>query len=109
MLPPGSKDVAIYNSSINGNDYSGTLEEAGAYTIRVYLMRNEARRGVQAAYTLNVGIADAAASGDTKVAGTKFHATGHQMPKARPLVPAKKPGPGLRRKHRRTYAEALSK
>jgi hypothetical protein len=39
----------------------------------------------------------------------KFHATGHQMPRAKPLVPAKKPGPGLRRKHRRTYAEALGK
>jgi hypothetical protein len=39
----------------------------------------------------------------------KFHATGHQLPRAKPLVPAKKPGPGLRRKHRRTYAEALSK
>jgi hypothetical protein len=39
----------------------------------------------------------------------KFHATGHQLPRAKPLLPAKKPGPGLRRKHRRTYAEALSK
>jgi hypothetical protein len=39
----------------------------------------------------------------------KFHATGHQLPKPKPFVPAKKPGPGLRRKHRRTYAEALSK
>jgi hypothetical protein len=26
----------------------------------------------------------------------KFHATGHQLPRAKPLVPAKKPGPGLR-------------
>lgn len=79
VLPPGSKDVAIYNSSIDGNDYSGTLEKAGAYTIRVYLMRNEARRGVRADYKLNVGITGAAASGDAKVAGTKFHATG-QLP-----------------------------
>jgi len=39
----------------------------------------------------------------------KFHATGHQMPKPKPLLSAKKPGPRLRRKHRRTYAEALSK
>jgi hypothetical protein len=39
----------------------------------------------------------------------KFHSTGHQMPRAKPLVPAKKPGPKLRRKHRRTYAEALAK
>lgn len=79
VLPPGSKDVATYNSSVGGNDFSGTLEKAGTYTIRVYLMRNEARRGVQADYTLNVGITGAAASGDAKVAGTKFHATG-QVP-----------------------------
>jgi hypothetical protein len=39
----------------------------------------------------------------------KFHATGHQIPRAKPLVPAKKPGPKLRRKHKRTYAEALTK
>ncbi|MBN2466317.1 hypothetical protein JXD38_11920 [candidate division WOR-3 bacterium] len=39
----------------------------------------------------------------------KFHATGHQMPKTEPLAPAKKPGPKLRRKRKRTYAEALAK
>jgi hypothetical protein len=39
----------------------------------------------------------------------KFHSTGHQMPRAKPLVPAKKTGPRLRRKHKRTYAEALRK
>ncbi|WP_374536460.1 hypothetical protein [Chitinimonas taiwanensis] len=58
VLPPGSKDVAIYNSSVNGNSWSGTLEQAGAYTLRVYLMRNEARRGTAAPYTLTVGIVD---------------------------------------------------
>lgn len=79
VLPPGSKDVAIYISSINGNDWTGPLEQAGVYTIRVYLMRNEARRGTAAPYTLTVGITGAAAGGDAKVAGTKFHATG-QVP-----------------------------
>lgn len=59
LLPPGSKDVAIYNSSINGNEFSGTLDKAGVYTLRVYLMRNEARRGTQADFTLNVGISGA--------------------------------------------------
>jgi hypothetical protein len=39
----------------------------------------------------------------------KFHATGHQMPRAKSIMPEKKPGHRLRRKHRRTYAEALSK
>jgi hypothetical protein len=35
----------------------------------------------------------------------KFHAVGHQMPKRKPIAP----GPRLRRRRRRTYAEALSK
>jgi hypothetical protein len=76
VLPPGSKDVALYNSSVNGNEYAGTLDKAGTYTIRVYLMRNEARRGTKADFTLNVGITGANAPVDAKVPGTKFHATG---------------------------------
>ena len=39
----------------------------------------------------------------------KFHAVGHQMPRRRPVAPEKRPGPGLRRKRKRTYAQALSK
>jgi hypothetical protein len=39
----------------------------------------------------------------------KFHACGHQLPRRRPIVPEKKPGPGLRRKRKKTYTEALSK
>jgi hypothetical protein len=39
----------------------------------------------------------------------KFHACGHQLPRRKPLVSKKKPGPGLRRKSKKTYAEALSK
>jgi hypothetical protein len=39
----------------------------------------------------------------------KFHACGHQLPRRKPLVSEKKPGPGLRRRRKRTYAEALSK
>lgn len=76
VLPPGSKDVAIYNSSINGNTWSGPLDQAGVYTVRVYLMRNEARRGTTAPYTLTVGITGAGHGRDAKVAGTAFHATG---------------------------------
>lgn len=76
LLPPGSRDVALYNSSIGGNDYTGTLEQAGVYTLRVYLMRNEARRGVQADYTLTLTLHGAPSAGDARVAGTRFHATG---------------------------------
>jgi hypothetical protein len=39
----------------------------------------------------------------------KFHACGHQLPRRRPIAPEKKPGPGLRRKRKMTYREALSK
>lgn len=77
LLPPGSKDEAIHIGSTSGNDFAGTLGVGGEYTIRVYLMRNEARRGVQANYTLNVGIGGAAGTGDAKVAGTPFNATGN--------------------------------
>jgi hypothetical protein len=35
----------------------------------------------------------------------KFHAVGHQLPKPKPIAPA----PRLRRRHRRSYAQALSK
>jgi hypothetical protein len=39
----------------------------------------------------------------------KFHACGHQLPRRKPLVTKTKPGPGLRRKSKKTYAEALTK
>jgi hypothetical protein len=39
----------------------------------------------------------------------KFHACGRQLPRRRPLAVEKKSGPGLRRRRKKTYAEALSK
>jgi hypothetical protein len=39
----------------------------------------------------------------------KFHACGHQLPRRKPLVTKTKPGPGLRRKSKKTYAKALKK
>lgn len=36
--------------------YDGVLPVNGTYTIAVYLMRNEARRGTNTSYTLHVGI-----------------------------------------------------
>ena len=38
LLPPGSDNVAVYNSSVDGNKYNGTAEKKGEYTVRVYLM-----------------------------------------------------------------------
>lgn len=85
VLPPGSKDVGIYNSSTDGNELTTTLPSDGEYTIRVYLMRSAARRNEVSNYTLNVGItgkpgkaADLgrAPASDAKLKGTPFHATG---------------------------------
>ena len=36
--------------------YTGVLPTDGTYTIAVYLMRNEARRGTNASYKLHIGI-----------------------------------------------------
>lgn len=55
LLPPGS-DEALFVGSTLGNHYSGVLPADGMYTIRVYLMRNAARRNETARYTLKVGI-----------------------------------------------------
>lgn len=77
ILPPGSNDVAIYNSSNGGNSYSGVLDQSGNYKIRVYLMRSDARRNVTANYKLSIAITGAIASSkDAKVAGTDYNATG---------------------------------
>jgi hypothetical protein len=88
VLPPGSKDVAIFVGSTDGNEWMGPLPADGEYTIRVYLMRSAARRNEAAQYTLTVGITGSAAAsaalgaapaGDAKVKGTPYHATG-QVP-----------------------------
>jgi hypothetical protein len=56
ILPPGA-DVAIFVGSTAGNRFEAELPADGMYTIRVYLMRNVARRNETAHYTLKVGIA----------------------------------------------------
>lgn len=81
VLPPGSKDVAVFVGSTSGNEWSGPLDADGEYTVRVYLMRNAARRNEHADYKLTVGITGSAASTvrstDAKVPGTPYHATGN--------------------------------
>lgn len=52
ILEPGSNDEAIYNSSINGNSYTGKLEQTGDYKIRVYNMKGNKA----SAFTLNVSV-----------------------------------------------------
>ncbi len=54
---------ALFVGSINGNHFKAALPADGAYTIRVYLMRNAARRKETANYTLTVGITNETGSG----------------------------------------------
>jgi hypothetical protein len=57
ILPPGSTDVAIYNSSIDGNDATGIkLPKSGDYVIRVYLMGADADGGATVPFTLSMAI-----------------------------------------------------
>lgn len=71
VLPPGSNDVAVFVGSTDGNDWTGKLEADGTYTIRVYLMRNAARRNESANYTLTVGITGVPAKGASGAVGAK--------------------------------------
>lgn len=55
VLPPRGEE-AIFNGSIKGSRFDGRLSQSGDYRVRVYLMRNAARRGETASFTLNIGI-----------------------------------------------------
>ncbi|MBW6532631.1 hypothetical protein KZ820_17960 [Sphingomonas sp. RRHST34] len=55
VTEPG-KDEALFNGSVAGNKFGGTLPSTGTYTVQVYLMRNAARRGETAAYTLTIAV-----------------------------------------------------
>lgn len=79
LLPPGSKDVAMYVGD-SGQEIKRVLPTDGDYTIRVYLVRAAARRNEASDYTLNVAVtgdplAPIAASKDALVPGTNFHAS----------------------------------
>lgn len=75
VLPPGSEDEAIYNSSNGENKFTTTLSASGTYKIRVYLMRSAARRNESSKFTLTVSVTGGN-SGDAKVSGTNYNATG---------------------------------
>ena len=60
VLPPGD-ETAIFVGSTSGNHFAGTLPTNGDYTVRVYLMRNAARRNEMANYSINFKITGGAA------------------------------------------------
>ncbi|WP_127595401.1 SH3 domain-containing protein [Nitratireductor alexandrii] len=55
LLPAGS-ETAIHVGSSSGDSFAGMLPQDGDYRIRVYLMRNAARRDEEADYALSIGI-----------------------------------------------------
>jgi len=80
VLPPGSADVAMHVGQ-DGEAFTGMLPTDGDYTVRVYLMRNAARRNEASDYTLTISVTGKAlaplpASQDALLPGTKFHASG---------------------------------
>lgn len=79
VLPPGSP-AAIFIGASSGNRFEGVLPADGVYTVRVYLMRNAARRNETSTYTLEVGITGkrkkgAATSTTSSVADASFDRT----------------------------------
>ncbi len=79
VLPPGSKDVAMYAGQ-TGEDFTGMLPSDGDYRIRVYLGRAAARRNESSNYTLTISVTGKAlaplpASQDAVLPGTPFHAS----------------------------------
>ena len=77
--PPGS-EMSMFIGSTSGARFSGVLPVEGDYTVRVYLMRNAARRNELANYTLTLSLTGkplvaTPAAKDALIPGTLFHAS----------------------------------
>jgi hypothetical protein len=57
VTAPGT-DTALFIGADQGNHFSGSLPTDGTYKVLVYLMRNEARRGESADYSLSFSITE---------------------------------------------------
>ena len=64
VLPPDD-ETALFVGSVSGNSFNGALPRDGEYTVRVYLMRNAARRNESARYTVNFTMASSKAVSGT--------------------------------------------
>jgi hypothetical protein len=84
ILAPGETETALFVGSVSGNQFEGRLPATGDYRIRVYLMRNAARRGETADYRLEMIVSGGggaatqlpASPPDGFVAGDFFEVTG---------------------------------
>ena len=56
VLPPGSDDVAIYNSAGLGNSTTVQLPESGDYTIRVYQLGDDADTDKTKGFNIDLSI-----------------------------------------------------
>ena len=53
LTEPDSEE-ALFNGSMKGNEYSGSVSKAGTHVAQVYLMRNAARRNETCRYSLTI-------------------------------------------------------
>jgi len=79
VLPPND-ETALFVGSSSGNHFADALPKDGEYTIRVYLMRNAARRGEKTDYTIDFKVtgnkAAQASTTGVDLGPTKFDASG---------------------------------
>jgi len=73
ILEPGENEAAMFIGSTSGNEYKGKLPKSGKYKIRIYLMRNAARRDEVAKYTLKMKV-----TGDAEKAGASSNKPEHK-------------------------------
>ena len=81
IMEPGEEFEAVYNGSINGNQFEGTTAKSGDYRIRVYMMRSAARRNETASYRLEMIVSGSGSDSNTSMdnagaAGNNYNATG---------------------------------
>jgi hypothetical protein len=57
VTAPGT-ETALFTGADRGNHYSGSLPKDGTYKVLVFLMRNEARRGESADYSISFSITE---------------------------------------------------
>lgn len=81
IMEPGEAYVAVYNGSVNGNQFEGVTAKSGDYRIRVYLMKGAQNTSANYRLEMIVGgsgdSGNSVTSGDATVAGTDFNATGN--------------------------------
>ncbi len=85
LLRADSEDP-LFNGAISGRNFLGELPAAGTYRVRVYLMRDAARRQESASYTLSISLRDSNKPADAVAAAAMTAAPGapasaaHQAP-----------------------------